>query len=328
MSIPLTVALTGATCPIPIIPGTPTLGNGATGPFASGMQTQNTSALLDQYSYAIINIIGQQGCGGYGVLTGLQVSVASGLNIAVSAGIAQLNTVTEFLNSGSPFGPQVLLMSTYTMADNATNYVWITSSGGITSNTTVGSPPTNALILLAIVTCSSGAITVIDYSNRPYLSGGILTKYTGDRSGPTDVPPQGWVGYTVTLAGTYFFNGHSYTIAPSISSSLTYSATISAPLQLIAQDHLTAFELTASASSETVLLPNPTTLFANWKCQITNVGASNSIVIKDYTNTMTYTTLSPGYSVNPYVSNGTGTLAFPSGSWPSAVFPTPSPGPL
>jgi hypothetical protein len=236
----ITYGLTGGNFPVPIAPPSPVIGQPSV-PFNGMMQAANTATTLNQYAVASDVARVQYGVGGYAVLGntpsgsgGLQVSVSSGLNIALSAGLAALDGDYEWIASGNAFGPQALLDATYTVADNSTNFLWVTlASGvpGIAINTTVGSPPANAKLYLATVTAVSGAITVIDYSGRVEMQGGVPTRITGDLGAPVDTPPSGWRGFTQTVFGLFFWNGTYHCPIPS-SQQETFNFTSNASVTL------------------------------------------------------------------------------------------------
>lgn len=227
--------LPGGSFPLPIAPSAPALGNGSFGPWQSGMANSGTSTRMNQWAFMAGILLGQYSGGGYGIVgSGLQVTATTGLSFTVSPGIALCDGEIEFISTSPATGPQVMLLPSYALTiSTGTSYVWIVqapvasgalASASIAINGTVASPPTNAKILLANVTTVAGSITDVDYSGRCYMQG-VPTRMTGDIGAPSDSPPATWFGLTITLFGTYLWNGTSHLLLPPGNQNAVYNFT-------------------------------------------------------------------------------------------------------
>jgi hypothetical protein len=283
---------------------------------------------MNQIAYALQILSGSVGNGGYGVITGLDISSPGALNVVVSPGIGLVDGVVELIASGVPVGLQTLVPAPLTLTDNALNFVWLTQSGGLASNTTVGTPPTNARILLANVTTSAGVVTNVDYSGRITVSGNVFQRKTGDPWAPSDIIPssvtvQTTVNATTTSQGIYNWNGVAHvSVTPQ-----TYFATLSADLQLTAQANGVILYLTAASTNRNVKLPDTTTIPAGWNCSIFNAGTSHSLIVCNHAGTpisgATVDTTNCTLGVYAYTDPATGLVTFPGGTWAPGSRPVP-----
>ena len=302
--------LTSTQVPTPLAPTAPALGGGDTGPFSTGM-IAGVSHSLNQLSAQIL-LLGQAGGGGYGIVSGLPLTASSGLNVAVATGIALVDGLLELVGS-SPYGAQVLLPPPYTLANNATNYVWLTQTGALVAATTL-SPPTNARIFLGTVTTVSGAITNIDASGVVTVKGGQFSRITADIGAPTDTPPPIHL-VTTTTTGAYLWNGASHALQAQAGVSATISST-----QTLTPGGPRTFYYKVTAADETVKLPAASALPPGWTATIYNSpDSTHNVVVKDSTGATTYATVTPGQAVQATTYPGAaGATVWPSGTWTAA----------
>lgn len=180
-----------------------TLGNITTavpsdGPVFAGGETSGAVTMLNEIS-ARADIAGAVGGGGiYCVQTGCEVTVSSGLTIAVSAG--------KFCGDGEG---QVDAL-TQAMTNNVYNWVYVLQSGTLTVATaatdTVPSIPAGAKAFLARVLTAAGAITEIDYSGRLESKGGAVWRKTYDAGVPSDTPPSTVRFISESRNGLYYWD--------------------------------------------------------------------------------------------------------------------------
>lgn len=308
--MPVAYARLASQVPTPIAVASPSLGQPST-PFATGSTYSppaGTSLRFNQVA-AAVKLLCEYGGGGYGILSGCDLSDGGGLNVAVSAGILVGDGILE-LTGGTPAGAapvtQVATPGVYTLADGATNYVWLTSSGALVSSTSLAYP-TGAKWFLGTVTTVAGAITTIDYSGRISLSGGRFTRQTANIGAPDDSPDASLSLVTQTTTGRYRWSGslHEFMAPP------PNKQTLSADLTLTALSALNHF-LVASGANRTVLLPALSALPHGRTYWIMNYGATNNILVKDATGATTYCTLTPGQAIGiPTLLDSSGNTAFP-----------------
>ena len=315
----ITYNLASGSFPVPIAPVAPVIGGGTSGPFSTGM-TVGTSHLLNQLS-AIAILFGQVGGGGYGVVTGCDVSSPSGLNVAMSNGIALLDGPTEFIASGA-FGSQKNVPFPYTLADNATSYLWLTDAGALVAATTLV-PPTGARLFLATVTTLAGVVTGIDYSGRLSLVGALFRRTTADLWAPSDTPPAIAL-LTQTASGAYLWDGSSHKLLSDLTRHVPKpweKLTLAADLTLTADSpNVIAFD--CGGASRNIALPDPTLCSPGHGFLLQNVGAAGTGTVRNHAGT-NLGTVSPAnqVAVGPYYSSGV--LV-----WPSSVTPVALGGPL
>ena len=156
-----------------------------------------------------LDMLARYGGGAYCVGTGLELSVSSGLTLAIGIGLAWAD------------GPIVKdVAATLALTGNVWNRVWISRSGTLNKVTSASStplePPDTAepWVFLGSVQCGSSTIDTIDYSGRlDQRQGGQVWRKTYDLNVPTDTPPSGIRFYTRTRDGIYFWDGEEYTLA-------------------------------------------------------------------------------------------------------------------
>jgi hypothetical protein len=252
--------------------------------------------------------------GGFGVMDGLALSTVASLSLPVASGHANIAGVVEF-----PGG-------TVTVPDNTTlGFIWLLQSNSLVATATV-TPPTSNCLYIGNFTSLSGSVTVVDNTGVCYLQNGFLTRTTSDRSAPSDTPNSNTYYLTNTQAGLYHFNGIGYNaFSPVTGGTLNVPLTISGTLQLIPQDNKCTFYINGGSSNKTILLPNPTSLPAGWTCTLVNSGSTNNLILKDYSISTTYCTLTTtNLTITVYTYQGSGGVTFPSGTWTPGAFPSPA----
>ncbi|MHB8638018.1 MAG: hypothetical protein ACYC96_16285 [Fimbriimonadaceae bacterium] len=306
-----TYNLTSTQVPTPLAPTTPVLGGGTSGPFSTGM-IAGVSHSLNQLSAQAL-LLGQVGAGGYGIVSGLALSASSGLNVAVGVGIALVDGLLELVAS-APYGAQVLVPPPYTLADNATNYVWLTQTGALVAATTL-SPPTNSRVFLGTVTTLSGAITNVDASGVVTVKGGRFARVTADIGPPGDTPPAIFL-VTTTTTGEYLWTGPNHALQAQEGVSATIAAT-----QTLTPSGPRTFYYKATAADETVKLPAPSALPPGWTVTVYNSpDSTHNVLVKDSAGATTYATATPGQAVQATTYPGTGgATAWPAATWTPAT---------
>lgn len=144
------------------------------------------------------------------IIKGLVVTAATGLIVAISAGQAFIQGITEYAG-----GTKVLGAS-------ATTRIWLGIDGAIYSGTGAYVPGV-AAIYLASVTTSGSAVTAVDTSGVFTMVGGLPTRQVNDTLAPT-APASGTpVHITKTAGGTYIWNGFAYSLLVPASAITTLS---------------------------------------------------------------------------------------------------------
>ena len=255
--------------------------------------------------------------GGFGVINGLVLSTGASLALSVSAGNAAILGTDQYTGG------------TVVCPDNTSlGFVWLNQNGTLTATATVTPPATNC-VYIGNFTTLSGSVTVVDYSGVPYCVNGGIIRYVNDIGAPADSPNAGTIYHSVTPTGTYHWNGSAYNaLQPVTGGALQYTATLTTTFQFLPQHNGHVFNFAASGGNITLLLPNPSDLPANWSITIYNVGASNSLLVKDYTNTTTLSTVSTtNSSLYTYTYLSSGVVVFPSGTWSAGARPAPGAAP-
>lgn len=163
-----------------------------------------------------IDALGRAGAGAYAidwdsnpasaVLPGLDLTVSSGLTLAIAAGQAVLDSVV-----------QKLAASTLVLADSMDRvYIWLSQNGTITpvNNSTAKPGITGPEVFLG--SCStnnpSGSITGIDGSGVLYFRGGSLYRRTADVTTPIDSPPRGLLFLNRGPNDSWLWDGDIYSV--------------------------------------------------------------------------------------------------------------------
>lgn len=243
----------------------------------------------------------------YGVVAGLGLTAGAALTLNVAAGQANIGGTVE------PTLP------TATMFDNTTNMVWLKQDKTFYVGNNTVAPPAGAACFLGFVVAAGGVITSVDYSGVVYLVGGIAWRTTADKFKPSDTPGYTFTLNTITLAGTWTWNGAEYLQVPSLTKQNARS--FETHFAAVATVTLTAYSatvqrLTSVAQQKILLAPNADITFAHYH-EIFNDNASGSGInwlLRDSADSSTISTIQPQQValVRPIVSSG-------APIWPTAV---------
>lgn len=250
-----------------------------------------------------------------------------GLQIGAPPGFAINGGLVEFAGG--------IVVSPY--ATLAINYVWlqqspwnnITKSAGTLAVTNTKTPPAGApSVLLGTFPTASSVIGAIDSAGVCYLSGGMSTRFTADRSCPVDSPSPNSSFLTKTSSGTFHWNGSDYnSLTPTSLGALNIKQALTGDFTTIPQDNFHNISLDPSGSNRVVFLPDPATVGNAWRAAYTHIGTANTLVVKDYTGVTTYgtlTTTNRSLSVSTY-TNSSGNIVFPAAPYSPGPIPTPGP---
>lgn len=140
------------------------------------------------------------GGGGYGIETGLELSLAADLRLPISAGranirgrVAHAEALTIPVSGGVP-----------------RTYIWMSSTGVITPINDELVPPSGDQLFLGSCVVGATGIDSIDFSGVMYLHGGLLWRATADVGMPADTPPGDISFLNVTQGGLYLWSGARY----------------------------------------------------------------------------------------------------------------------
>jgi hypothetical protein len=149
------------------------------------------------------DMLGRYGGGCVGIGTGLVITAGSGLQCAVSAGHAVIDSPVE--------NPAAFTVAG--LADNARNWIWMQQNATILGVPTSTTPPAMASCLLGSVLTSGGAVLQVDTSAVMYLRG-MGYRETADIGVPGDIPPTSRGFFHRSLGGSspsdYYWNGTAY----------------------------------------------------------------------------------------------------------------------
>ncbi len=196
----------------------------------------SVSAALNQNS-ARVELLARYGCGGYGVMTGLDFVSASGLSATIGPGVALMDGPVELSTPKS-----------ITLPDHqAAIWVWLTAGGALTYALDLLKPVTGVAIPLCCLSSSAGVVGGADVSGVIRTINGQLWRQTGDTGAPSDVPDAGMRLWTRTAAGIYFWDGASFRFNPGSS-----WRTISGTSTILASDESVLVSATAGNVSLTL----------------------------------------------------------------------------
>lgn len=145
-------------------------------------------------------ILGRYGSGAYAVMTGLGLSIGTGLNVVVAAGQALID------------GPRTITANTNVAVPNGTalGSLWMTQAGALSPSSNL-TPPAGNVCYLGLYTSSGGAVTVVDESGvLRFDQGSFPMRRTADTTTPTDTPPAGLRFLTKCPGGIYLWDGSAY----------------------------------------------------------------------------------------------------------------------
>lgn len=207
-------SLLASACPVPVIPaallsivgGVPNVASTVT-PNGSGVGSLSTPFNSNAVR---IDALGRAGAGAYAidwdsnpasaVLPGLDLTVSSGLTLAIAAGQAVLDSVR-----------QLLAPTTFVCTDNiARIYLWWSQAGVFSAVHNSLTPPAGIQTFAGSIVTSGGAITAIDGSGVMYFRGGMLTRQTADTGCPSDTPPAGLCFVNHCPGGAFLWTGTGY----------------------------------------------------------------------------------------------------------------------
>lgn len=214
--------LNASAVPAPVIPSA--LLNIASGTATVAAElTPLTTALSTKFNQNArrIDALGRAGAGAYAidwdsnpasaVLPGLNLTVSSGLTLAIAAGQAVIDSVV-----------QKTAATTVTLGDNVARiYLWMDQLGAVTQVNNSPTPTAGAKVFLGSCVTSAGAITQIDGSGVMYFLGGDLARRTADTATPTDTPPAGLSFWNVGPSQTWHWDGIRYTLSSAPTTPIT-----------------------------------------------------------------------------------------------------------
>ena len=157
-----------------------------------------------------LDALGRAGAGAYGidwdsnpasaVLPGLDLTVSSGLTLAIAAGQAVLDSVV-----------QILAPTTKALTDNTARvYLWLKQDLSIVAVNNSVTAPVGACVFLGSCVTSAGAITEINGSGVLYYRGSTLVRQTADVTTPTDTPPAGLSFINIGSGAAWLWTGTAY----------------------------------------------------------------------------------------------------------------------
>jgi len=163
----------------------------------------DTMGLLHKFNQNTVEaeITGRYGSGAYAILTGLGLSIGTGLNVTVAAGQALIDA------------PRTIAVATdVAVANTITNgTIWMTQAGALTYSTTTTAPAGN-VCFLGFFSSAAGAVTAVDESGtlRFEQGGGIPMRQTADIGCPLDTPTAGVKFLHKCIGGLFYFDGVQY----------------------------------------------------------------------------------------------------------------------
>lgn len=163
----------------------------------------DTLALFHKFNQNTVEaeIMGRYGSGAYAILTGLGLSIGSGLNVTVAAGQALIDA------------PRTLAVATDVAVPNsiALGSIWMTQAGTLSASSNLVAPAGNCCYA-GLYTSAGGVVTVVDESGvlRFGQGGGIPQRRTADIGCPTDTPTAGVKFFNKCVGGLFYFDGEQY----------------------------------------------------------------------------------------------------------------------
>lgn len=230
--------------PAPVVPGSLLSITGGVPTVRSVLvaQSSGSGSLTTPFNAnaAAIDALGRAGAGAYAidwdsnpassVLPGLDLTVSSGLTLAIAAGQAVLDSVVQKLTA-----------TTENLTDNiARIYLWMDQQGVITAVHNSLTPPAGVQVFVGSVVTAAGAITSIDGSGVCHLRGPHLWRRTADIGVPTDTPPGGISFFNLCVGGIFLWDGSAYqNLTNSGRAALTFSS--DANKTLVASEYTNRF---------------------------------------------------------------------------------------
>jgi hypothetical protein len=148
-----------------------------------------------------VEIMGRYGSGAYAILTGLGLSIGTGLNVTVAPGQALIDAPRTIATATDVAVPNAIALGS----------IWMTQAGALSASSTLVAPGGN-VVLLGLYTSAAGAVTVVDESGRLSFGqgGGIPMRQTADIGCPTDTPTAGVKFLNKCVGGLFYFDGTNY----------------------------------------------------------------------------------------------------------------------
>ena len=205
-------------------PPPPPLGGEASAPYAptfgAGAQASDVIERLNGTA-ARVDAAASLAAGMPGVVRGLALSPGPGLSVVVSPGLACAGGLVECAGI------------TKSLPATEASLIWLTGDGQIAATPQAGQgsgAPFGAILYLGFVATDAGGVTLVDYSGRVDLPGGLPVRRVGDLEGAVPEPPAGGTPVHLLKAGpvTYLWDGARWTLVvdPSARVALTSSSTL------------------------------------------------------------------------------------------------------
>lgn len=194
--------LNASACPAPVVPGThSTLAQyeaGTTPPTSkqqlSGVGLSAVSSKMNRNA-AAQDLNTRFGSGGHGIAEGLTLTIGTGLNVNVAAGLAMIDGLVELAATVVPVSANI-----------ARGYLWMTQAGTVQVTATTAKPVSNCIFIGSFVSGPS-TVTSVDRSGVVKFVNGVLERETADLDIPTDTPNAAWRGRTKTPSGVWEWDG-------------------------------------------------------------------------------------------------------------------------
>lgn len=155
---------------------------------------RNANALDQVYNF---------GGGAFAVQKGLSLSIGSGLNCTVAAGLASIGGPVEVAASSDVAVPA----NHSTTTDRV--WIWLTQTGALTYTLTT-TPPATRCVCLGSCNTDASSVTSVDASGVMTMKGGTPWRETADRGAPTDTPSATLSFFAQTLGGVYLWDDGAY----------------------------------------------------------------------------------------------------------------------
>lgn len=160
-------------------------------------------AILHKFNEDMVEaeIMGRYGAGAYAILTGLGLSIGTGLKVTVAAGQALIDAPRTIATATDVTVPNAIALGS----------IWMTQAGALSASNDLTSPGGN-VAYLGLYTSSGGVVTVVDESGtlRFGQGGGTPMRQTADVGTPTDTPTAGVKFFNKCVGGLFYFDGLQY----------------------------------------------------------------------------------------------------------------------
>lgn len=210
----MAITLLASQCPVPVVEtaypllassenstGTSTY-NRVSRSFAAG-DTATVPAKLNRNANALDQAFNFGG-GAFAILTGIAISIGSGLNVAVSAGLAAIGGPVEVTAQNLPVAAN---HTGSPVADRV--WLWLTQAGALTTTLST-TPPATRCICIGSCTTDASSVTSVDTSGVMTMKGGSPWRETADIGAPTDSPSATLSFFAKTWGGVFEWTGAAY----------------------------------------------------------------------------------------------------------------------